>query len=71
MAVHAERRRSRVTPQARLRPGWIGFHAGLMPGVWYTLQTNQAPNPLYVWLKTPDGAIAWLRDDLELRGAPV
>ena len=68
--IRPERRRSRRAPQGRLRPTRIGFHPGLMPGVWYRLQTTQAPQPFYVWLETPQGAVAWQRENLELRDAP-
>jgi hypothetical protein len=68
--IPTERRRSRIAPQARLRPGWSGSHPKLIPGVWYDLRITQAPQPFYVWLETPHGAIAWQRDELELRDAP-
>jgi hypothetical protein len=62
-----ERRRSRRAPRARLRPGWKGFQRELRPGTWYPIQTTQPPQPFYVWLETPRGAVAWQRSDLELR----
>jgi hypothetical protein len=62
-----ERRQSRRAPEARLRPGWSGFAPDLTPGVWYSLETTQPAQPFYVWLKTSNGAVAWQREDLELR----
>jgi hypothetical protein len=62
-----ERRHSRRAPQARLRPGGSGFPPELTPGIWYNLETTQPPQPCYVWLRTPHGAVAWQRGDLELR----
>src|SRR5262245_46406918 len=64
----SERRHSRGSPRARLRPGVTGSGPELEPGVWYDLRITQSPNSFYVWLETPHGAIAWQRDDLELRG---
>jgi hypothetical protein len=68
----SERRHSRREPEARLRTGWYGSTPDLRPGVWYRLETTQPPQPSYVWLKTPNGAVAWQREELELRdGAMV
>jgi hypothetical protein len=66
-----ERRHSRRAPEARLRSGWHGFTPDLTPGIWYRLETTQPPQPCYVWLKTPNGAVAWLRDELELRDGSI
>jgi hypothetical protein len=66
-----ERRQSRRAPEARLRSGWNGFAPELTPGTWYSLETTQPPQPFYVWLKTPHGAVAWQRDELELRDGPI
>ena len=63
-----ERRRSRSAPRARLRPGLTVSEPELKPGVWYDLRITQSPQPFYVWLETPRGAIAWQRADLEFRG---
>jgi hypothetical protein len=67
----AERRHSRRAPEARLRPGWNGFTPDLTPGIWYSLETTHPSQPFYVWVKTPNGAVAWLRDELELRDGSI
>jgi hypothetical protein len=64
-----ERRRSRSAPRARLRPGVMVSEPELRPGVWYDLRVTQSPQPSYVWLETPHGAIAWLRAELEFGDA--
>ncbi len=64
-----ERRRSRSAPRARLRPGVTVSEPELRPGVWYDLRITHSPQPFYVWLETPHGAIAWLRDELEFGDA--
>jgi hypothetical protein len=66
-----ERRHSRRAPEARLRSGWSGSTRDLKPGIWYRLETTQRPQPFYVWLKTPHGAVAWQRDELELRDGAI
>ena len=65
-----ERRRSRSAPKARLRPGVTVSEPDLRAGVWYDLRITQSPQPFYVWLETPHGAIAWKRDGLEFGDAP-
>ncbi len=65
-----ERRRSRSAPRARLRPGLTVTEPELTPDVWYDLRITQSPQPSYVWLETPHGAIAWKRDGLEFGDAP-
>jgi hypothetical protein len=69
--IGTERRYSRRAPEARLRPGWNGFTPNITPGIWYRLETTHPAQPFYVWLKTPNGAVAWLRDELELRDGSV
>lgn len=66
-----DRRRSRRAPQGRLRAGSKGFQPEPRPGIWYNLATTQPPHPFYVWLQTPRGAVAWERDELELRDGPL
>jgi hypothetical protein len=65
-----DRRVSRVAPQGRLRPGWLGFYPTILPEVWYPLFTAEGNHPTYVWLKTSHGITRVQRTDVELRDAP-
>jgi hypothetical protein len=65
-----ERRISRVSPRARLRPGWLGFYPTILPDVWYPLYTDHGNHPVYVWLETSHGIVRVQRTDVELRDAP-
>jgi len=65
-----DRRLSRVAPQARLRPGWLGFYPTILPDAWYPLHTAHGNYPTYVWLETSHGIIRVQRSDVELRDAP-
>jgi hypothetical protein len=65
-----ERRISRVSPQARLRPGWLGFYPTILPDVWYRLYTDHGNHPVYLWLETSHGIVRVQRSDVELRDAP-
>ena len=62
-----DRRVSRVAPQGRLRPGWLGFYPTIQPGVWYSLYTEHGNHAAYVWLETSHGITRVQRDDVELR----
>ncbi len=66
----AERRVSRVAPQARLRPGWLGFYPTLLPGAWYPLHTASGSHASYVWLATSHGITRVQRSDVEVRDGP-
>jgi hypothetical protein len=65
-----DRRVSRVAPQARLRPGWLGFYPTILPDAWYPLHTAHGNYPTYIWLETSHGIIRVQRSDVELRDAP-
>jgi hypothetical protein len=65
-----DRRVSRLAPQARLRPGWLGFYPTILPDAWYPLYTTHGNYPIYVWLETSHGIIRVQRSDVELRDAP-
>lgn len=65
-----ERRISRVSPQGKLRPGWLGFYPTIRPDVWYPLYTAHGNHPVYVWLATSHGITRVQRTDLELRDSP-
>jgi hypothetical protein len=62
-----ERRQSRVAPQARLRPGWLGFYPAVLPDLWYPLHTAQGSHSTYVWLETSHGITRVQREDVEIR----
>ena len=59
-----------MAPQARLRPGWLGFYPTILPDVWYSLHTNQGNHPVYVYLETSHGITRVQRTDLEFRDVP-
>ncbi len=65
-----ERRISRVAPQARLRPGWLGFYPTIQPDVWYSLHMASGNHATYVWLQTSHGITRVQRSDVEVRDAP-
>jgi hypothetical protein len=65
-----DRRASRVAPQARLRPGWLGFYPTILPDKWYPLHTADGNHPVYVWLETSHGITRVQRGDVEVRDAP-
>lgn len=62
-----ERRISRTSPLARLRPGWLGFYPTILPDVWYRLHTASGSHPSYVWLETTHGITRVQRADVEFR----
>ncbi len=62
-----ERRQSRVSPRARLRPGYLGHYPELLPDRWYPLDTTVQPASIYVWLNTPHGALRVQRTDLDIQ----
>jgi hypothetical protein len=64
-----DRRKSRIAPQARLRPGWLGFYPTVLPDLWYPLHTGQGNHSAYVWLETSHGITRVQREDVELRDA--
>jgi hypothetical protein len=66
----SDRRLSRAAPEARLRPGWLGFYPTILPEAWYPLHTAHGNYPAYVWLETSHGIIRVQRSDVELRDAP-
>lgn len=66
----SDRRVSRVAPQGRLRPGWLGFYPTILPDVWYPLYTAQANHPVYLWLATSHGITRVQRTDVEVRDVP-
>jgi hypothetical protein len=66
----SDRRVSRVAPQARLRPGWLGFYPTILPDAWYPLHIAHGNYPTYVWLETSHGIIRVQRSDVEVRDAP-
>ncbi len=61
---------SRVAPQARLRPGWLGFYPTILPDTWYRLSAAQGSQPAYLWLETSFGITRVQRADVEIRDAP-
>lgn len=65
-----DRRISRVAPQARLRPGWLGFYPTILPDVWYSLHETSGNHPTYMWLETGHGITRVQRSDVEVRDAP-
>jgi hypothetical protein len=65
-----DRRVSRVAPQARLRPGWLGFYPTIRPDAWYPLHTTHDNHPVYLWLETSNGITRVQRSDVEVRDAP-
>ena len=62
-----DRRVSRVAPQARLRPGWLGFYPTILPDAWYPLYIAHGNHSTYVWLETSYGITRVQRSDVELR----
>ncbi len=67
--IDQDRRISRVAPQARLRPGWLGFYPTILPDSWYPLYTAHGNYPTYVWLETSHGITRVQRSDVEVRDA--
>ena len=65
-----DRRLSRVAPQARLRPGWLGFYPTILPDAWYPLHTAHGNYRTYVWLEASHGIVRVQRSDVEIRDAP-
>jgi hypothetical protein len=65
-----DRRVSRLAPQGRLRPGWLGFYPTILPDSWYPLHTAHGNHPAYVWLETTHGITRVQRSDVELRDGP-
>jgi hypothetical protein len=66
-----ERRHSRIAPKASLKPGHLGHYPEVQAGRWYPLDVTPPAHPVYVWLRTPHGAIRVQRTDLEIRdGSP-
>ena len=64
-----DRRVSRLAPQARLRPGWLGFYPTILPGSWYPLYAAHGSHSAYVWLETTHGITRVQRTDVEFRDA--
>ena len=59
-----------MAPQARLRPGWLGFYPTILPETWYPLYTGQGNQSTYVWLESSHGITRVHRVDVEIRDAP-
>lgn len=65
-----DRRVSRSAPQARLRPGWLGFYPTLLPDTWYALHTTGGSHASYLWLETSHGITRVQRSDVEVTEGP-
>jgi hypothetical protein len=66
----ADRRISRAAPQARLRPGWLGFYPTLLPDTWYALHAESGSHASYLWLETSHGITRVQRSDVEVSQGP-
>jgi hypothetical protein len=69
--MHApDRRQSRIAPKAMLRPGHLGHYPEVQQERWYPLDLTTPPHPVYVWVRTPHGAIRVQRSDVQIRDYP-